>query len=168
MATFSLKTVQRLPVSLETAWEFFSNPANLKEITPGNLGFKVLSNHHGEKMYPGQIIEYKVKPVLGIPIYWMTEITHVQDKAFFVDEQRFGPYALWHHQHHFKAIDGGVEMTDIVHYRNPVGFLGDIANALFIKNQLKQIFEFRFNKTEELFGKWPVQQTNVVEFYKAA
>jgi ligand-binding SRPBCC domain-containing protein len=168
MATFSLKTVQRLPVSLEKAWEFFSNPANLKEITPDNLGFKILSNHHGEKMYPGQIIEYKVKPVLGIPIYWMTEITHVQDKAFFVDEQRFGPYALWHHQHHFKAIDGGVEMTDIVHYRNPLGFLGNIANALFIKNQLKQIFEFRFNKTEELFGKWPVQQMNVVEFYKAA
>jgi ligand-binding SRPBCC domain-containing protein len=168
MATFSLKTVQRLPVSMEVAWSFFSNPANLQAITPGNLGFKILSNHHGEKMYPGQIIEYKVKPLLGIPIYWMTEITHVKENEFFVDEQRFGPYALWHHQHHFKPIDGGVEMTDIVHYRNPLGFLGTIANLLVVKKQLKQIFEFRFAKTEELFGKWPVEQINTVEFYKAA
>ena len=122
MATFSLKTVQLIPVDIDTAWEFFSNPANLQAITPKNLGFKILSKHHGDKMYPGQIIEYRVSPVLGIPMYWMTEITHVKDKAFFVDEQRFGPYQLWHHQHHFKIVDGGVEMTDIVHYRNPLGF----------------------------------------------
>jgi ligand-binding SRPBCC domain-containing protein len=168
MATFSLKTVQRMPVTIETAWAFFSNPANLQAITPGNLGFKILSKHHGDKMYPGQIIEYKVKPVLGIPIYWMTEITHVKENEFFVDEQRFGPYALWHHQHHFKSIDGGVEMTDIVHYRNPLGILGTLANSLFVENQLKQIFEFRFHKTEELFGKWPQHQMNVVSFHKAA
>ena len=164
MSTFSLKTVQLIPVDIDTAWDFFSNPANLQAITPKNLGFKILSKHHGDKMYPGQIIEYKVSPVLGIPMYWMTEITHVKDKAFFVDEQRFGPYQLWHHQHHFKTVEGGVEMTDIVHYRNPLGFLGNIANTLFIKAQLKQIFEFRFKVVEDLFGKWPDPVVNKVEF----
>lgn len=168
MATFSLKTVQLIPVDIDTAWEFFSNPANLQAITPNNLGFKILSKHHGDKMYPGQIIEYKVSPVLGIPMYWMTEITHVKDKQFFVDEQRFGPYQLWHHQHHFKIVEGGVEMTDIVHYRNPLGFLGNIANSLFVKAQLKQIFEFRFKVVEERFGKWPGAVVNTVEFHKAA
>jgi ligand-binding SRPBCC domain-containing protein len=168
MATFSLKTVQLIPVDIDTAWEFFSNPANLQAITPKNLGFKILSKHHGDKMYPGQIIEYKVSPVLGIPMYWMTEITHVKDKEFFVDEQRFGPYQLWHHQHHFKVVEGGVEMTDIVHYRNPLGFLGNIANTLFVKAQLKQIFEFRFKVVEDLFGKWPSAVVNKVEFHKAA
>lgn len=168
MATFSLKTVQKIPVDIETAWEFFSNPANLQKITPNNLGFKVLSKHHGDKMYQGQIIEYKVSPVLGIPVYWMTEITHVKDKEFFVDEQRFGPYKMWHHQHHFKIIDGGVEMTDIVHYRNRLWFLGTIANALFVKTKLKQIFEYRIRVVEELFGKWAADQPNQVEFHKAA
>jgi ligand-binding SRPBCC domain-containing protein len=168
MATFSLKTVQNLQIDLDTAWNFFSNPANLQAITPSNMGFQILSNHHGHKMYAGQIIEYKVKPVLGIPIYWMTEITHVEDRSYFVDEQRFGPYQLWHHQHHFKEISGGVEMTDIVHYRNPLGFLGNIANSLFVKKQLQQIFEYRFQKVEELFGKWNAQQPNAVQFFKAA
>ena len=168
MATFSLKTVQKIPVHLDIAWEFFSNPANLQAITPSNLGFKILSKHHGSKMYPGQLIEYKVKPILGIPIYWMTEITHVHDKAYFIDEQRFGPYQLWHHQHHFKIVEGGIEMTDIVHYRNPLGFLGTIANSLLVKNHLKQIFQYRFKVVEELFGKWHLEQLNIVEFLKAA
>ncbi len=164
MATYSLKAVQRIPVSLDVAWAFFSNPANLQTITPNNLGFKILSKHHGEKMYHGQIIEYKVSPVLGIPIYWMTEITHVKDNEFFVDEQRFGPYALWHHQHHFKEIDGGVEMTDIVHYRNPLWFFGDLANSILVKKQLKEIFNYRIKKVEELFGQWPSAHTNTIEF----
>nr|WP_294908553.1 SRPBCC family protein [uncultured Lacibacter sp.] len=168
MATYSLKTVQKIPVDIDTAWEFFSNPANLQAITPDNLGFKILSQHHGDKMYPGQIIEYKVSPVLGIPLYWMTEITHVKDKEFFVDEQRFGPYQLWHHQHHFRMIESGIEMTDIVHYRLPLGFLGNIANSLFVKKQLQQIFEFRFNAVEKRFGKWPDNVMNKVEFFKAA
>jgi ligand-binding SRPBCC domain-containing protein len=148
---YSLKTVQKIPISLDEAWDFFSSPANLQKITPDNLGFKIISQHHGTQMYAGQVIEYKVSPVLGIPIYWMTEITHVQHKQFFVDEQRFGPYSLWHHQHHFKQIDGGVEMTDIVHYKLPLWFLGDIANALFVKKQLQGIFDFRYKKVEEMF-----------------
>ena len=97
-------------------------------------------------MYPGQIIEYKVSPVMSIPLYWMTEITHVENRKYFVDEQRFGPYVMWHHQHHFKEVDGLVEMTDIVHYKLPLWFLGDIANGLFVKKQLKDIFDFRFRK----------------------
>jgi ligand-binding SRPBCC domain-containing protein len=154
MSTFSLNTIQKIPVDLEMAWAFFSNPTNLQTITPENLDFKVISKLYGDKIYPGQIIEYTLRPLLGIPVYWMTEITHLQDRQFFVDEQRIGPYQLWHHQHHFKAIDGGVEMMDIVHYRNPFGFLGNIANTLFVKKQLNTIFNYRFNRVEEMFGKW--------------
>ncbi len=154
MAAHSFRTVQRIPVSLEQAWDFFSSPANLQVITPANMGFQVVSKFHGPVMYAGQIIEYTVKPVLGIPMYWMTEITQVLPGQYFIDEQRYGPYSLWHHQHHFKAIPGGVEMTDIVHYKIPLGFLGRIANALFVKNKLKQIFDYRFKKVDELFGAW--------------
>jgi ligand-binding SRPBCC domain-containing protein len=164
MATFSLKTVQKIPTNLENAWSFFSEPSKLKTITPGNLGFTMLSSQQNIKMYPGQIIEYIVKPVLGIPLYWMTEITHVQDHVYFVDEQRYGPYQFWHHQHHFRIIEGGVEMTDIVHYRNPFGFLGNLANRFFVERQLRKIFEFRFRKIEDLFGIWD-GETNLIEFY---
>lgn len=148
---YSLKTVQQLPIGLDEAWDFFSNPANLQQITPDNMGFTVISKHHGEKMYPGQIIEYTLKPLLGVALYWMTEITHVTEKKYFIDEQRFGPYSLWHHQHHFKTIEGGVEMTDIVHYKIPFWLFGDIANILFVKKQLNEIFGYRFKKIEELF-----------------
>jgi len=154
MAAHSIKTVQKIPVSLDKAWDFFSNPANLQAITPENMGFTVISKHHGDTMYAGQIIEYKVRPVLNIPIYWMTEITQVKDKEYFIDEQRYGPYSLWHHQHHFKAIDGGVEMTDIVHYKNPLWFFGKLANNLFVQKKLESIFDYRFKKVEKIFGKW--------------
>ncbi len=147
---YSLRTVQIIPCTMEKAWAFFSDPANLAEITPDNLKFKILSAGSGE-MYPGQIIEYYVHPLLGIPLYWMTEITHVQHHKYFVDEQRFGPYSLWHHQHQFKEVPGGVEMTDIVHYKLPLWFLGDIANELFVKKQLKEIFDYRTEKVNALF-----------------
>ncbi len=165
MAAHSIKTVQKIPITLEKAWEFFSDPANLQAITPTDMGFKIISKHNGSVMYSGQIIEYTVKPVLGIPLYWMTEITQVKDKEYFIDEQRYGPYNLWHHQHHFKEIEGGVEMTDIVHYKNPLWFLGKIANTLFVKKQLKGIFQFRINKVEELFGKWPDEQSATINMY---
>ncbi len=152
---YSFKTVQQIPVSLHEAWAFFSDPKNLSVITPDKMSFKTISKFHGEVMYPGQLIEYKVSPVLGIPLYWMTEITHVEDNKYFVDEQRYGPYSLWHHQHHFKAIDGGVEMTDIVHYKLPLWFFGDIANSLFVAAKLKAIFEYRFKKVVELYGSHP-------------
>lgn len=151
---YSFKAVQNIPVDIDTAWEFFSSPVNLQKITPVNMHFKIISKHSGSKMYPGQIIEYRLSPLPGISFYWMTEITHVSDKKFFVDEQRYGPYSLWHHQHHFKEIEGGVEMTDIVHYKIPYWFLGSIANSLFVRRQLRQIFDFRFKAVEEKFGKW--------------
>ncbi|GAC1525351.1 MAG: SRPBCC family protein [Sediminibacterium sp.] len=150
---YAFKTVQQIPVSLAQAWDFFSSPGNLKDITPPALGFTVTSSFHGSKMYPGQLITYMVKPLFGIPVYWMTEITHVADQRFFVDEQRFGPYSLWHHQHHFKEIAGGVEMTDIVHYKIPFWFLGDLANYLFVRKQLKGIFDYRFQAVAQLFGR---------------
>jgi len=151
---FSLQTVQKLPVTLAQAWDFFSKPGNLKDITPAELDFRVIGKNFSETMYPGQIIEYKIKPILGIPLYWMTEITHVEEQVYFVDEQRFGPYSLWHHQHHFKEIEGGVEMTDVVHYKIPFWIFGDIAHALFVKKQLQEIFDFRYQKAEAVFGKW--------------
>jgi ligand-binding SRPBCC domain-containing protein len=157
MAIHSIKTVQKIPVSLKVAWDFFSSPANLQAITPSTIGFKIISKHHGEKMYTGQIIEYKVSPVLKIPIYWMTEISHAEEMKYFIDVQKKGPYSLWHHQHHFKEIEGGVEMTDIVHYKNPLGFIGEAANFLFVKGKLKAIFGYRFKKTEEMLGKWDGQ-----------
>ena len=150
---YSLKTIQKIPIALEQAWDFFSRPDNLKDITPAAMGFIIKSKHHGTKMYPGQIIEYTIKPILAVPLYWMTEITHVKDRVYFIDEQRYGPYSLWHHQHRFTEIAGGIEMTDIVHYKIPFWFIGDIANALFVKHQLKTIFDYRFTTIEEKFGK---------------
>ena len=141
-----------LPISLDEAWAFFSNPTNLKEITPAKMGFIVTSKHHGDKIYAGQIIRYIVTPVLGIPLKWCTEITHVVDKQYFVDEQRFGPYAFWHHQHRFRSVEGGVEMEDILNYKVPLGFIGDLVNALFVKNQVAQIFEYRTKVLTERFG----------------
>ena len=149
---YSYKTTQKIPISLDKAWDFFSNPANLETITPDNMSFKTISKYHGDIMYAGQVIEYKVSPFLGIPLYWMTEITHVEVKKYFVDEQRYGPFSMWHHQHHFKTIEDAVEMTDIVHYKLPLWFLGDIANSLFVKRQVNNIFEYRFKKVEALFG----------------
>jgi ligand-binding SRPBCC domain-containing protein len=156
MSVHNIKFVQKLPISLEEAWAFFSSPLNLREITPEYMQFKVTSDPESlKKMYPGQVITYTVKPLLGIPLFWMTEITHVQDRAFFVDEQRVGPYAIWHHQHHFKSVEGGVEMTDLVHYKLPLGWLGDIAQALFVGRQLQGIFDYRRRVLEQKFGKFP-------------
>jgi len=145
--------VQKLPIELDKAWDFFSDPQNLQAITPADLGFKIVSQHHGEKMYAGQIIEYYVSPVLHIPVYWMTEITHVEDKRYFIDEQRFGPYSLWHHEHHFKEVTGGVEMTDIVNYKLPFGFFGSLLHSLFVRKQIKEVFDYRYNVLEKQFGK---------------
>lgn len=154
MATYELYTKQQLPISLDEAWEFFSSPKNLREITPDYMQFKI-KGKLADKMYPGQIVEYTVKPVLGIPLYWMTEIKNVQHKEFFIDEQRYGPYSLWHHKHFFKAIPGGVEMIDHVHYRLPLGFLGTIAHGLFVKKQLQGIFDYRVKTLEQKWGKMP-------------
>lgn len=147
-----LKRVTKLPITLDKAWSFFSNPKNLKEITPDYMGFDITSEFLKPEMYSGMIITYKVTPILNIPMSWMTEITHVQDRSFFVDEQRLGPYKVWHHQHHFKEVEGGVEMTDIIDYVVPFGFLGRMLEPLFVKPKLKEIFNYREAKMKSLFG----------------
>lgn len=152
MPFYQLIKTQKLPASLDEVWDFISSPANLKEITPKEMGFTVTRNSGSDKMYPGMIITYKVSPLLGIKLNWMTEITHVRDKEYFVDEQRIGPYSMWHHQHKIEAIEGGVLMTDIVTYSPPMGFLGAIANTLMIKSKLKEIFDFRNVALEKKFG----------------
>ena len=143
MAFYQLIKTQIVPASIDEIWEFISSPANLKKITPDYMGFDITSDNLAEKMYPGMIISYKVRPLLGIPMTWVTEITHVVEKKYFVDEQRVGPYALWHHQHFIEPYENGVMMRDIISYRPPLGFLGSIANALFIRKQLEGIFKYR-------------------------
>ena len=152
MPFYQLIKTQKIPATMEQVWEFMSNPANLQQITPSYMGFKITSISGNQGMYPGMIISYKVKPVLNLPITWVTEITHVKYLEFFVDEQRLGPYKMWHHQHKIEPIDGGVLMTDIVTYIPPFGFLGAIANTIFIENQLKNIFDFRKKAVEQIFG----------------
>ena len=152
MRIHNLTSVQRLNMSVEEAWGFFSSPLNLGKITPDNMKFKILSDLGDGKMYPGQMIKYHVTPFLGIRLYWVTEITHVEQGKFFVDEQRVGPYAMWHHQHHFKAIEGGVAMADILDYGMPLGPLGAIAHGLFVKKQVQGIFEHRKKVLAEMFG----------------
>lgn len=153
MKLYTLHTKQKLPISIEDAWNFIANPKNLEVITPKSMGFKTLSGDERE-MFAGQIIHYKIVPLLGIPMQWVTEITHVDDKKFFVDEQRFGPYAFWHHKHFLTAIPGGVEMEDIVHYKLPMGFLGQMAHPFLVQPKLEEIFAYRQNKLTELFGEF--------------
>jgi ligand-binding SRPBCC domain-containing protein len=133
---------QILPVNIEKAWEFFSNPGNLANITPASMDFRVM-NELPDRMYAGMIIIYKIRPVAGIPVSWVTEITHVREPYYFVDEQRSGPYKFWHHEHTFEEKDNGVLMTDQVHYSVGCGFIGGIVNKLFIEKQLKKIFDYR-------------------------
>ena len=152
MAFYQLTTTQKIPTTIDEIWDFISSPANLKDITPEYMGFVVTGNTGIGKMYPGMIITYKVSPLLGIKLNWVTEITHVRDKEYFVDEQRIGPYAMWHHEHKIEAIAGGVLMTDIITYQPPFGVLGAIANALFIKKQLKEIFDYRKLALEKKYG----------------
>ncbi len=150
-SVFRLHTKQNVPISINEAWSFLSDPANLKQITPNYMGFNIISGTD-RPMFAGQIIQYIVTPVLGIKTNWVTEITHVIDLKYFVDEQRFGPYSLWHHKHFLKEIPGGVEMEDIVDYKIPFGFLGRLMHPIFIQPKLNEIFEYRRKKIIELFG----------------
>jgi ligand-binding SRPBCC domain-containing protein len=149
MKLYQLKIKQLLSISLDEAWSFFTNPENLSELTPDWLNLKITSNLPDE-MYEGMIISYKVHPILGIPINWVTEITTVKEKNFFIDEQRFGPYKFWHHQHHFKEMDNGVEMEDIVSYALPFDPLSRTMNKLLVGNKVKKIFEFRKEALKKL------------------
>ena len=148
---YRLSSKQNLPITLEEAWQFLSSPKNLKTITPEYMSFDIISGAE-KPMFAGQIIQYIVTPVLGIKTHWVTEITHVEDKHYFVDEQRFGPYALWHHKHFLKEIEGGVEMEDIIDYKIPFGFLGRLLHPVLVKPKLTEIFNHRTQKLNELFG----------------
>lgn len=156
MKSYHLTLTQQLPISIHEAWEFFSSPTNLAKITPPDMAFTVTSDPGSIlKMYPGMLITYKVSPILGIKMDWMTEITQVKDLEYFIDEQRFGPYQFWHHQHHFKAITGGTEMRDILTYGLPYGIFGRITNQAFVAKKIASIFNYRKNKIAELFGHYP-------------
>jgi len=153
MKVYNLTRTQILPISVAEAWDFFSTPKNLSKITPEHMGFEILYISGGEKAYAGQIIRYNVSVLPGIKMHWVTEITQVKEGVHFIDEQRFGPYALWHHQHHFKEVPGGVEMTDEVNYAIPFGILGRLAHSLFVGGEVNRIFDHRYHILEKYFGK---------------
>ncbi|MGY4385997.1 ligand-binding SRPBCC domain-containing protein [Pedobacter sp. UYP24] len=153
MRPYQFTFSQKLPIPLKECWNFFSSPMNLAKITPPEMAFTVTSKkEHLKTMYAGMLITYKVSPMFNIKLNWMTEITQVEDEKYFIDEQRFGPYQFWHHQHHFREIEGGTAMDDILTYGLPMGFVGSIANSLFVEKKVKDIFEFRRKKVIELFG----------------
>ncbi|GAA4099667.1 SRPBCC family protein [Mucilaginibacter panaciglaebae] len=153
MKTYRLQFEQNLPIPLAESWDFFTSPLNLAKITPPTTGFEVTSPFDVKsKVYEGMIITYKIKPLFGIKMDWMTEITHIKDQQYFVDEQRFGPYALWHHEHHFKAIDGGVHMADILNYAIPYGVIGRLSNSLLVRKKILKIFAYREKMINGLFG----------------
>ncbi|WP_396170818.1 hypothetical protein [Flavobacterium sp.] len=151
MKVYKKETIQHINASIEECWAFFSSPKNLQKITPETMGFQI-TDYDGKSMYAGQIIQYKVSPLAGLKLSWTTEITFVKDKEYFIDEQRFGPYALWHHKHFFEPTENGVKMTDVVHYALPLGFLGRIMNTLVVKNKLNEIFNYRVVKVDEIFN----------------
>lgn len=152
MASYVLKRTQRLPISLDEAWAFFSTPDNLNDITPPDMQMEILSNSGSGTMFEGQIITYYVRPILNIPLHWITEITHVKNYNYFIDNQKHGPFAMWHHIHQFKEIDGGVEMTDTVNYMLPLGPIGTLVHALVVRKKVEAIFDFRYKLLEQKFG----------------
>lgn len=151
MKLYTLQSKQKLPLPLNDAWEFFSDSQNLNTITPNSMHFETLSGAD-KKMFAGQIIHYKISPFPFVSMQWVTEITHVENNKFFVDEQRFGPYTFWHHKHFFEEIEGGLLMEDVVHYKVPFGILGQLFHPLLVKPKLEEIFKFRKQKLTELFG----------------
>ena len=152
MTIHHLTRKQFLPISLEEAWPFFSTPRNLEAITPGFLNFRITSPVPDE-IYSGLIITYKIAAVAGVPMTWVTEIKHVEPLRRFVDEQRIGPFRFWFHEHRFRAVPGGIEMEDSVHYVMPWGWLGEGVHAIFIRHRLNAIFDFRFRY---LADRWPM------------
>ena len=151
MKVYTKETVQHVNASVEECWAFFSSPRNLQKITPDTMGFQI-TDFDNKSMYAGQIIQYKVSPLAGLKLSWTTEITFVKENSYFIDEQRFGPYALWHHKHFFEPTENGTKMTDLVHYALPLGFIGRIMNTLVVKNKLKEIFDYRVVKVDEIFN----------------
>ncbi len=153
MGFYQLQKKHIIPASIDTVWDFISTPQNLKLITPPGMGFDIKSENLPNKIYAGMIIEYAVRPLLGIPSTWVTEISQLVERKYFVDEQRVGPYNFWHHQHLIEPHSNGVLMTDIVSYKPPLGFIGSFTNGIVISRKLDDIFEYRRVALEKLFGK---------------
>jgi len=151
MSVHSLKSVQVIPAAAPAVWRFFSDPRNLLAITPPFLHLKMTNEMVDETVYAGQLITYHVRPLLGIPLTWVTQITQLVEEKFFVDEQLRGPYALWHHQHLFRPLNEGIEMTDIVHYALPFGPLSNLATRP-VRKKLREIFLYRQQRIAERFG----------------
>lgn len=151
MKVYQRHFTQVIPVSVDKVWRFFSRPENLNVLTPDDMNFEILSDVEGVPMYPGMMISYKVSPFKGISMNWLTEITQISEHNYFIDEQRSGPYRLWHHQHHFKEIEQGTEMKDILHYAIPYGPIGQLANAMIVAKRIDDIFGYRFEAVKRLF-----------------
>lgn len=151
MKLHQLSQTQELKTNLEDTWKFFSNPYNLEKITPNDMHFKIMSSPP-ETIYSGLIIEYQITLPPGIPISWVTEIKHVQEPYLFIDEQRFGPYRFWYHEHRFQSSASGTLMQDTVNYQLPFGWLGKLAHSLFVNRQLQHIFDFRHHYLEQFFN----------------
>ena len=153
MKLYSLERFQSLPIPLDKAWDFLSSPKNLSKISPPYMGFKIVSYLNGnKKIYHGQVITYKVKPIAGIPLRWVSEISQYKEPNFFVDEQKSGPFKFWKHEHYLKEIPGGTEMRDMLQYAMPFGILGSVANSLIVRKQLEEIFDYRRKRLEIIFG----------------
>ncbi|NCT10800.1 MAG: SRPBCC family protein [Flavobacteriia bacterium] len=158
MKIYTLHKKQLLPIGLDKAWEFLSNPRNLKIITPESMSFDIISGAE-KPMFAGQIIQYLVTPIFGIKTKWVSEITQLKPKEYFVDIQLYGPYALWHHKHFVHEIEGGVELEDIIDYKVPLGFLGQLVHPFLVKPKLEEIFNYRQKKLLELFGEYQTNDT---------
>jgi len=151
MKIFTLKRNQVLPIGLTEAWSFFSDPGNLHLITPPELDLTITSPFAGA-MHEGQIITYTVRPLLGVRVTWVSEITHIDKPRYFIDRQLAGPYKLWHHTHHFNEVNEGVEIVDMVYYALPTPIFDGIINKAFVENRLKYIFDFRAGRLKSQFG----------------
>jgi ligand-binding SRPBCC domain-containing protein len=152
MKIYSLYREQLVRASLADTWKYFSNPKNLRHITPRELGFRVVTADLPDEIYPGLFIEYKVSPILRIPLTWVTEITHVEAGKMFADEQRIGPYRIWSHKHFFRKDGRFTHMTDRVDYALPAIPLASVANALVVRPKLEHIFNFRKAVVDSLFS----------------
>jgi ligand-binding SRPBCC domain-containing protein len=158
MAVHKLVSELYIPASVPLVWAFFCAPSNLQCLTPHYMKMRVTSGELPAVIYAGQIITYKVSPLLGVPISWTTEITHVEPGRRFVDDQRRGPFKLWHHQHLFEPHGSGTSMIDIVHYEIPLWIAGEIAHRLFVRRQIEEIFEYRRRMIEQCFPRGTAEQ----------
>ena len=153
MKIYTLHKKQKVPISVDKAWAFLSDPKNLEKMTPKKMNFRTISKID-RPIYTGQVIQYSVTPLLGIKTKWISEITQIQHKKYFVDVQLYGPYAFWHHKHFIHEIEGGVIFEDIVDYKVPFGILGQFVHPFLVKPKLEEIFTYRQNKVIELFGEY--------------